>query len=120
MPLPESMVRKIFGESSAIGKELLAEEEIWSKERKSLVVGGVYKDFPENTQLNNAIYTSLSSTYCMDDWDNWIFLCYVLLDDPSQKISFAPSLTKHFLQAIREAPRGTDPFGEFMRYLLYE
>ena len=83
--LPESMVRKIFGESSAIGKELLAEEEIWSKERKSLVVGGVYKDFPENTQLNNAIYTSLSSTYCMDDWDNWIFLCYVLLDDPSQK-----------------------------------
>lgn len=94
--MPESMVRKIFGESSAIGKELLAEEEIWSKERKSLVVGGVYKDFPENTQLNNAIYTSLSSTYCMDDWDNWIFLCYVLLDDPSQKISFAPSLTKHF------------------------
>lgn len=83
--LPESMARKIFGESSAIGKELLAEEEIWSKERKSLVVGGVYKDFPENTQLNNAIYTSLSSTYCMDDWDNWIFLCYVLLDDPSQK-----------------------------------
>lgn len=32
--LPESMARKIFGESSAIGKELLAEEEIWSKERK--------------------------------------------------------------------------------------
>lgn len=101
--LPESMARKLFGESTPIGKELMAENEIWSKERKSLTVGGVYWDFPENTQLSNVIYTSLSPTYGMDDWEDGMFLCYVLLDSPSKE------------ESVRSLFNRTFPFRQFER-----
>lgn len=50
--MPESMAHRLFGKESAIGKQIVPDGGIWTKPGvKYLVVGGVYKDFPENTQL---------------------------------------------------------------------
>jgi putative ABC transport system permease protein len=83
--IPESMAKRMFGGESSVGKLLYLNRSIWTKaEFKSLTVGGVYKDFPENTQLNNDIYTAMDKS-AEDDWYSQNFLGYVLLDRPESK-----------------------------------
>lgn len=58
--IPRSMARRLFGNCSAIGQQIHLEEKLWRKgEVKNLTVGAVYEDFPENTQLDNMIYTTM-------------------------------------------------------------
>lgn len=53
--IPASMARKLFGDEPAVGRRLNIDEAIWGKKTGGyLVVGGVYKDFPGNTQLNKS------------------------------------------------------------------
>lgn len=50
--IPASLAKKMFGNEPAIGKQL-------EEESKSVTVGGVYKDFPKNSSIENVIYTSI-------------------------------------------------------------
>ena len=79
--LPESMARKIFGKQSAVGKALHAEEQIMSKNVRDFTVGAVYKDFPENTQIRNLIYTGIDNTM-RENFGSSSFICFLLLDNP--------------------------------------
>ncbi len=83
--IPESMAKRMFGDSSSVGKPIHLGRTVWTKsEFKSLTVGGVYNDFPENTQLNNNIYTAIDKTQ-ENDWSSQNYLAYVLLDRPESK-----------------------------------
>ncbi|MEG2164576.1 MAG: FtsX-like permease family protein [Bacteroidales bacterium] len=50
--IPASLAKKIFGDDSAVGKQL-------EEESKSVIIGGVYKDFPKNSSIENVIYGSI-------------------------------------------------------------
>lgn len=50
--IPASLAKKIFGDESAVGKQL-------EEESKSVIIGGVYKDFPKNSSIENVIYGSI-------------------------------------------------------------
>lgn len=50
--IPASLAKKMFGNESAVGKQL-------EEESKSVVVGGVYKDFPKNSSIGNFVYASI-------------------------------------------------------------
>jgi len=78
--IPQSMAYTLFGELTAIGQVIHAEERIWSKNRSDLVVGGVYKDLPQNSQLDNVIYTAMDANYAIDNWEASNYICYLLLD----------------------------------------
>lgn len=78
--LPESMARKMFGKQSAVGKALHAEEQIMSKNVRNFTVGAVYKDFPENTQIRNLIYTGIDNTM-RENFGSSSFICFLLLDN---------------------------------------
>ena len=94
--LPESMARKIFGKQSVVGKALHAEEQIMSKNVRDFTVGAVYKDFPENTQIRNLIYTGIDNTM-RENFGSSSFICFLLLDNPeSARLVTATSKTKHF------------------------
>ena len=55
--IPESMARRLFGDGPAVGRRIDLKETLWMNEKLSFItVGGVYADFPGNTQLENAIY----------------------------------------------------------------
>lgn len=83
--IPESLAKRMFGDKSAVGQFVHSEELIWTKsDVQTFTVGGVYKDFPENTQLNNDIYTRIDKTW-EDDWESMNFLGYILLDRPESK-----------------------------------
>ena len=78
--IPQSMAGRIFGDTSALGQSILVNEYLWTKEEPgTLVVGGVYRDFPGNTQLGNAVYTAIDRTM-QGAWDASNFICYLLLD----------------------------------------
>ena len=64
-----------------MGQSIFVNEYLWTKEEaRTLVVGGVYRDFPGNTQLTNAIYTAIDRT-AQGDWNSGNFICYLLLND---------------------------------------
>ncbi|MDR1203849.1 MAG: ABC transporter permease [Tannerellaceae bacterium] len=83
--IPESMARRMFGDEPAIGQMVRLEQRVWTKTDVQLfTVGGVYKDFPENTQVNNVIYTPIDKSM-ENNWTAMNFLGYVLLDSPQSK-----------------------------------
>ena len=40
-----------------------------------LTVGGVYEDFPENSQIGNFIFKPLPADENKGDWRNWNYTC---------------------------------------------
>lgn len=72
--LPQSIATKLFGDESAIGQTLLAEEENYT-------VGGVYRDFQKNSILTNGIYMTIPEKENINSWGNRSYELLVKLDD---------------------------------------
>ena len=95
--IPLSMAKRMFGNGSAVGKRIHAEETIWTKNRDNLTVGGVYHDFPENTQTGNSIYTAIDMNVPeMKVWDMSNYLCYILLDDAASREEVEATFNRTF------------------------
>lgn len=79
--IPQSMAKRMFGDESAIGKSLYYNEFVqgkvsWGQNELVLNVGGVYKDLPQNVQLDNYIYSAMMDSYRKDKGDtstNFLF-----------------------------------------------
>ena len=83
--IPLSLAKKLFGAESAVGKTLHTEESIWTKKETDFTIGAVYKDFPDNTQLRNVVYTAIDPDFHINNWEASNFICYLLLDRPESK-----------------------------------
>ena len=127
--IPQSMARRLFGDQSAVGRSILVNEPLWTKEEpRTLVVGGVYRDFSGNTQLGNAIYTAIDRTM-QGDWESSNFICYLLLNGQNpaeveasinERFDFSPVWNPNHLEvSIRLKPltgiylSGDNSFGIF-------
>lgn len=89
--IPESMARRFFGDTPAVGRPLQSDS--WQA-----VVGGVYKDWPENTIFGNVIYRHQSMKAGAGDWMQNSFECYVLLD----RRASAAEVVSHFESLFTE------------------
>lgn len=47
------------------------------------MIGGVYQDMPENSQLGNCVFSSFRSDLNKDSWTNWSYTLYIRLDNPA-------------------------------------
>ena len=96
--IPQSMARRMFGNGSAVGKSLHAEEPIWTKDENQLnyTVGAVYRDLPGNTQLRNVIYTAIDPEYMRMNFTASNYICYLLLDDASNAKEVADNFNRSF------------------------
>lgn len=77
--IPESMARRLFGDSPATGQILHASD----SSAVDRTITGVYKDFPRNSSLKNIVYLSLDPKENYDNWSNWNYSCFVRLASPS-------------------------------------
>lgn len=95
--IPQSMAIKLFGTQPALGQVLrpMYKEMAEMIGIEYLEIGGVYKDFPKNTQMNNRIYMNMGKE-SLDNWDNNNFLCYVLLDEQTAPEDLIINFNKHF------------------------
>jgi putative ABC transport system permease protein len=73
--IPLSMARKFFQDEPATGKQLLGDG--WS-----LTVGGVYKDFPDNSIVRNLVYRGIDPLAGKNEWGWQNYHLYLLLDSP--------------------------------------
>lgn len=67
--IPASLAKKIFGDEPAAGKQL-------QEESKSVLIGGVYKDFPKNSSIENVIYVAIPEKET-GGWGDFNYNAYV-------------------------------------------
>lgn len=95
--IPESLAKRLFKNESAVGRQIQAEETIWTKSEKVFTIGAVYRDFPENTQLKNHIYTAIDQKKSdTQDWGGYNFYCFVRLDRPESAEKVTQSFNRNF------------------------
>ncbi len=87
--IPVSLAEKMFGKTSAIGKQLKAGDQ-------SFTIGGVYKDFPRNTLIDNAIFYPMSKEENINSWGNWNYELYIRLDSPENSEHLIENFLKNF------------------------
>ncbi len=89
--IPESLSKKLFGNEPAVGRTLyFAEARALGKSLQfhhmsintAPVIGGVFRDFPENSRLRNVIYMPIPEAEMMNDPYTGSYYGYVRLDDP--------------------------------------
>ena len=98
--IPLSLARKIFGNESAIGKQLV-------NENGNKTVGAVYRDFPANTVVNNCIYESIPENENKNSWNNFNYATYIRVNDAAN----VPLLLDNFKRNF-EMPDGNSFWGE--------
>ncbi len=82
--ISESMAKRMFGKESAIGKSIHSKDRVFYVDGMNFTVGAVYKDFPENSQMENGIYARINKHF-EDDWLSQNFMGYLLLDSPESR-----------------------------------
>ncbi len=80
--IPESMARKFFGSESAYGRSIT----FTSNRDTTMTVGGVYRDFPRNTLVQNVVYNGVDPLAWWP-WDGWHFnyQLYVALSEGADR-----------------------------------
>jgi putative ABC transport system permease protein len=97
--IPLSLSRKLFGNESAVGKQLVSGE-------SNQMVGAVYRDFPANTIIDNYIYVAMPENLHKDNWGNWSYHTYIRVNDASN----APLLIDNFFRNLEGHVISGEPF----------
>ncbi|WP_348724802.1 ABC transporter permease [Parabacteroides goldsteinii] len=102
--ISESQAKKIFGTESAVGRRMKAKDTrgrlagLFTIPEMDYTVGGVYKDFPVNGILQNAVYVKLDDKEGLNDWGSSNYYAYIRLDSPEA----AKDLTNDFLDYYKK------------------
>jgi len=87
--IPSTLSRKLFGSESAIGRQIESEEQNYT-------IGGVYKDFPSNTIVENNIYYPIQPNERIQDWDSSMFYLFLKLDNSKNSQLVIDNFLKNF------------------------
>ena len=97
--IPLSMSRKLFGNKSAVGKQITLEGGGGVRTIKA-----VYRDFPANSSIGNYIYMVMMDGAFKDNWSEWSFITYIRVNNATN----APMLFDNFK---RNFDASTSSFG---------
>lgn len=90
--IPASMARRLFGNESAIGKQLISV----ATGNTVATINGVFKDFPRNSSIQNIIYRQMPPKENYDEWGNQNYFFFFRLDDPSNAADVRANFKKNF------------------------
>lgn len=97
--ITESVAKRLFDKQSAIGKRIrMSGSSGWQPVSTTiLTIGGVYKDFPGNTTVQNRIYVPMDQLDLLkSSWQMYANEIYVTLDDPLNKEEVLDHFNKTF------------------------
>ena len=97
--IPESVAKRLFDKQSAIGKRIrMSGSSGWQPVSTTiLTIGGVYKDVPGNTTVQNRIYVPMDQLDLLkSSWQMYANEIYVTLDDPLNKEEVLDHFNKTF------------------------
>lgn len=87
--IPLSLSQKLFGNQSAIGKQIIGRE-------GSSKIGAVYRDFPSNSLVSNYIYIAIPEDENKQNWGNWNYHVYIRVDDAANVPLLFENFKQHF------------------------
>lgn len=87
--LPLSLSRKLFGNESAVGKQLQTRTDTYT-------IGGVYRDFPRNSSMSNGLLYAIDKDENLHNWGNRNYAFYIRLDAPENSKGLVDNFKKHF------------------------
>ncbi len=108
--IPESLALKLFGTEDPLGRQLYFSEFGDSGETLSVAgmtfassgtVKAVYRDFPENTRLQNVVYSPIGADEMMDDWTTGSYYSYVKLSSPDLAGQLAADFVAEHAASLR-------------------
>lgn len=99
--LPQSLARKFYGSQSAIGQIIEIKQSVYGCTTRTWIVGGVYKDFPSNTQLQNRIYAPMDPEFDLYSWKRQNYTLFVRLQHEDDVASVLENWHSHVV-ATRE------------------
>ena len=74
--IPLSLSRKLFGDEPAVGKKIF--HSAWG----SQTVMAVYRDFPDNSVINNCLYFAIYKHENENNWQQFNYAAYIRVSDP--------------------------------------
>jgi putative ABC transport system permease protein len=98
--IPLSLSRKLFGNESAVGQQLVYE---WGNQ----TVGAIYRDFPANSVITNCIYRPMPENENKDSWGNQNYTTYIRVNDAAN----VPQLFDNFKRNAEVAAAFAAAFG---------
>lgn len=109
-----SMARRFFGTTDAIGKTIYIDRK---SRNQPLVIGGVYQDMPENSQLGNCVFSCFRSDLNKDSWTNWNYTLYIRLDNPASLADVERSVIESCKQNIpKDRISGEEDWEDFIHF----
>ena len=97
--IPLSLSRKMFGDQSAVGKQLITRN-------GNSTIGAVYRDFPSNSVVSNYMYYAIPEDENKQNWTSWNYHVYLRVDDAAN----IPFLFENFKQHFDPKPVWGDDF----------
>ena len=88
--IPASLAKKLFGTEAVAGRYV-------SYNKDSIVVRGVYEDFPENCSMGNYVYSDMGDE-SKNNYSEWSYRGYILLKDGVD----SEALLKDFPEQMRK------------------
>lgn len=90
--IPESIARRLFGNTPARGKQLMNVE----TGNTVYTISGVFKDFPRNSSMQNVIYGQISPKENYNEYGNQNYHFFFRLDDPAHAEDVKENFKKNF------------------------
>ncbi len=125
--IPETMALQLFG---SIDVQDTLMHVYYNYSEGDLYVGGVYKDFPENSTIQNTVYAAFSPWVNKGEWNNINYHLYVRLHDSNATSIVEEACEKQFeeldIDRIRDMKAHLVPltdlhfkFGESSKFMVY-
>lgn len=100
--IPQSIAEKMFGNESALDRQLQGD--------KNYTVGGVFRDFPRNTSLQNKIYVGMSEDENKTKWGDFNYCIFIRVDNPEAVEGLSENVQKLLPAELKE------DFGDAFRF----
>lgn len=92
--IPASLAKKIFGDDSAVGKQL-------EEESKPVTIGGVYRDFPKNSSIENVVYGSIPDNET-GGWGDLKYNAYIKVVPSGNMVEERTRLESELARTLKE------------------
>lgn len=93
--ISQSMALRFFDTTDVVGKIIFDGKQA---NKKPLTIGGVYKDFPANTQFGNSIFCALPDADNQNAWNTYNYHIYVRISSTQEKEGIEKAVCKKLVE----------------------
>ena len=97
--IPQSLARLLFGNESAIGKQLVCDRwaQLFGSPLEIFTIGAVYRDFANNSIFSNYIFSPILPEQDIENWEGLNYNLFVLVNNAYNVNLVIDNFKRHFV-----------------------